>query len=404
MSSRLLCLLAALLCANESRAQDLLDRLDEELTVSAFDHQVRARVSGLLDAEFDAFDLPAPGLIDSTTSPLFNPRLTLFLDAQLGGKFYFFSQVRVDRHFDPSNRGAQIRLDEYALRYTPWEDGRVSLQVGKFATVIGRWVQRHLSWDNPFVNAPLIYENITAIEDRAAPANVADLDAQLRDEKYEYNPTIWGPSYTSGGTIAGRIAWLDYAFEVKNAALASRPEAWDATRVGFAHPTFSGRVGIRPNESWNLGLAASDGSYFQEQAVPTLPPRTGLGDFREHLIAEDVSFAWHHLQLWAECHQTRFEVPLVGNADVLGYFIEGKYQFTPQFFGAVRWNQQFYGDVPDGFGGEAAWGKDAWRADLAVAYRFTPHVQLKIQYDLEHDDNGRAGFGHFFGTQLTVRF
>ncbi len=397
-------LLAALVVAGHVRAQEFLDQLDQRLTLSAFDDQFRARLSGTLDLEFYAFDLPAPGLIDSSSETLFNPRLTLFVDSQIGPAIYFFSQVRVDRHFDPTDQGAQIRLDEYALRITPWEDGRLSVQIGKFATVIGRWVQRHLSWDNPFLNAPLIYENITAVEARLAPAFTADFDPELRDEKYEYNPVIWGPSYTTGASVAGRLGKFDYAVEFKNAPLASRPESWDATRVGFAHPSVSGRLGFRPNEAWNFGVSGSTGSYFEEEAAPTLPPGRTLGDYHEILVAQDVSYERHHLQVWAEFHEARFEVPLVGNADVFGYFLEAKYKFTPQFFGAVRWNQQLYDTVPDGSGGQIPWGHDAWRIDTAVAYRFTPHIQWKVQYDLEHDDNARHGFGHFFGTQLTVRF
>src|SRR6266567_1025556 len=87
--------------------------------------------------------------LDSKIDNLFNPRLTLFLDAQYGSQIYFFAQSRLDRGFDPSDRGAQVRLDEYALRITPWDDGRFALQIGKFATVIGNWVPRHLSWENP---------------------------------------------------------------------------------------------------------------------------------------------------------------------------------------------------------------------------------------------------------------
>ncbi len=405
MTARLCSLVfLAALFASPALAQGFLETLQDRLTLSAFDHQVRARLSGTLDAEFYAFDLPAPGLIDSTTQPLFSPRLTLFVDAQIGPALYFFGQVRVDRHFDPTNRGAQVRADEYALRFTPWEDGRFSLQVGKFATVFGRWVQRHLSWDNPFLNAPLIYENITAIEDRLAPAFQADLDALLADEKYEYNPTIWGASYTSGASVAGRLGQFDYAFEVKNVPLSSRPERWDATRVGFDHPSVSARLGFRPNEAWNFGLSANEGAYFQDEAAPSLPPGRSIGDYRQIIIAQDASFEWHHLQIWAECHEARFEVPLVGDADVLGYFIEAKYKFTPQFFGAMRWNQQLYADVPIGGGREAPWGRDAWRLDTAVTYRFTSQIQGKLQYDLEHNDNARRGLGHFFGAQLTVRF
>src|SRR5437660_12690942 len=113
------CLLACTVHAFE--IDDFFDRLDNALTITAFDGNFRARLSGTLDLEAYHFQQPAPGLIDSKIDNLFNPRLTFFLDAQLGSQFYFFAQSQVDRGFDPSDHGVQIRLDEYALRITPWE-------------------------------------------------------------------------------------------------------------------------------------------------------------------------------------------------------------------------------------------------------------------------------------------
>src|SRR5216110_1675713 len=224
---------------------DLLDQLDTALTISAFQDNLRARLSGTLDLEIYHFDQPAPGLINSSVDTLFNPRLTLFLDAQLGSQIYFFAQTRIDRGFDPSNHGAQIRLDEYALRITPWEDGRFTLQAGKFATVVGNWVPRHLSWDNPFINAPLVDENVTAIADKYAPYSpLYFIYGPYYYEKYTFNPVIWGPSYASGISLSGRLDRFDYAVEMKNASLSSRPESWRVTESGFEHPTFSGRLGF----------------------------------------------------------------------------------------------------------------------------------------------------------------
>src|SRR6266487_3007253 len=245
---------------------------------------------------------------------LFNPRLTLFLDAQLGSQIYFFAQSRLDRGFDPSDHGAQVRLDEYALRFTPWNDGRLNLQVGKFATVVGNRVPRHLSWENPFINAPLVYENITAISDKAAPASPLDFIRSFEaNAKYEFNPVIWGPSYASGISVSGRLGQFDYAAEMKNASLSSRPESWNVTEIGFEHPTFSGRVGFRPNEAWNFGFSASEGPYFRDEAEPTLPPGRDIGNYREFVLGQDASFAWRHLQVWAEFYEARFEVPRVGD-------------------------------------------------------------------------------------------
>src|SRR5205809_2476468 len=265
-----LCLFASTACAFD--IDDSLDLLDSALTLSAFQDNLRARLSGTLDLEIYNLEQPAPGLNDSSIDTLFNPRLTLFLDAQIGSQIYFFAQSRLDRGFDPSNHGAQVRLDEYALRVTPWEDGRLTVQIGTFATVVGNWVPRHLSWENPFINAPLVYENVTAIEDKSAPASLLYfIYGPSYYEKYEFIPVIWGPSYASGISASGQLGRFDYAVEMKNASLSSRPESWHVTERGFEDPTFSGRAGFRPNEAWNFGFSASEGAYFRREAEPKVP-------------------------------------------------------------------------------------------------------------------------------------
>ena len=126
-------------------------------------------MSGLLDLEYYHFPQPPPGLIRADGHDLFHPGSVSSSTRKIGPNVYFFLQTRVDTGFDPSDLGAQWRLDEYALRITPWSDGRLSLQLGRFSTVVGNWVPRHLSWDNPFINAPLLYETATLVSDRELP-------------------------------------------------------------------------------------------------------------------------------------------------------------------------------------------------------------------------------------------
>jgi hypothetical protein len=396
-------------------ADDFLDRIDDALTVAAWHDDLRARLSGTVDLESYPFERPAPGLIFTDGHNLFNPRLTLFLDAQLGSQVYVFAQARADRGFDPHDDGVHLRLDEYAIRLTPWSDGRCNFQLGTFATVVGSWVPRHHAWDNPFITAPLPYENLTGIFDtvaaqsadvllRWAHAGPAAYRGNEYADKYLRVPIIWGPSYTSGAAVSGAIAKVDYAFELKNASLSSRPEVWDAAHTQWQHPTVSGRVAYRPNEMWNLGFSASTGTYLQPSARPTLAAGHDLDDYRETVLGQDLGFAWHHLQVWAELFETRFEIPRVGHADTFAYYLEVKYKFTPQFFGALRWNRQVFGTVRDSEDGLVRWGRNVGRLDLGPGYRFTPHTQLKLQYSLQHEDDGARHFTHLLAAQFVMRF
>lgn len=389
---------ALLALASTAFSQDWLDRVDDALKVSAAGDDLRARLSGLVDAEGYYFEHPAPGLITTTRHLFFNPRLTLFLDGQAGAPFYFFAQSRVDRGFDPGDRGPGVRLDEYAVRFTPWQDGRLSLQIGKAATVFGTWTGRHLSWENPFTNAPLPYENVTAAAGVEPPLAAGPLDPVVQREKYQYLPVIWGPNYATGVSVAGRVDRFEYAAEVKNSALAARPESWDATNIGFRRPAFNGRFGFRPDLAWNLGFSASGGDYLRPEAAPALPRGTGYGDYRETVLGQDVGYSAGHWQVWAEFFESRFEIPRAGNLDAFSYYVEAKYKFTPQLFGALRWNQQAFTNAAGG-----ASARDTHRIDAAAGYRFTAHIQWKLQYSYQ-SGGVPLGNGGTVSTQFTTRF
>src|SRR5271154_6608445 len=103
---RRLCLLNALavlfLAGRAAAQEDFLDSLDDHLKFSACQGALAGHISGLLDLEEYYVQQPAPSLIYEDHSFLFNPRLTLNLDAQLGPQVYLFAQARADRGFDPS--------------------------------------------------------------------------------------------------------------------------------------------------------------------------------------------------------------------------------------------------------------------------------------------------------------
>ncbi len=407
---------SCLLVAATFAAEDCLDRVGEALTFSSPSGDARLHVSGIVDAEYYDTSLPAPGTLFTENGTLFNPRLSLFVDAQVGARVYFFAQVRIDRGFDPSDDGdLECRLDECALRVALAEGGHCSLQIGKFATVVGSWVQRHDSWKNPFITAPLPYENLTGIWDEVAAHSPAQILAwaHIRPpgspaaeyaDKYQRLPIIWGPSYATGAALFGGVGKFEGALEVKNAALASHPSSWDPAQDQWQYPTVSARLGWRPNAMWNIGWSASSGTYLLPSAQATLVPGESLGDYRQVVFGTDVGFAWHHWQWWAELFLNRFEVPAVGDARTLAWYVEAKYKFTPQLFGAVRWNQQQFGTIPDGHGNEVQWGRDIWRADFSAGWRFTPHVQLKAQYSFQHEDRVERADGHTIAAQFTIRF
>jgi hypothetical protein len=394
-------------------ADDFFDRLGDTLSVSSAEGKTRARLSGSVELEGYYQSEPVSDLIFSEKESFINPRLSLFLDVQLGSRWYAFAQARVDRGFDPTDDGSLgVRVEEYAVRFSSPDDGRLNFQVGQFATVVGNWSRRHTAWENPFVTAPLPYDNLTGMWDGDPVTSARTLLAWAHvqpvssgrgvyEDKHQRLPIVWGPSYATGAAISGASGPFEYAIEVKNASLSSRPQAWNHDSRQWRHPTVSGRLGWRPNPAWNIGLNASSGSYLRPEAGASLGPGRGLAEYRQLVLAHDVAFAWRHVQLWAELYAARFEIPGIGEADTYAYYVEAKYKFTPQFSGAVRWNQQGFGRVANE---RMKWGRDVWRIDVAPTYRFTPHIQLKLQFSLRHEAPAVEDLTHSAAAQLTVKF
>jgi hypothetical protein len=397
--------LALVVFATNVQGQEWLDTLDNTLSLKSRNGLFRSDLTGLMDLEGYYMDLRPPGLLFDDES-FFNYRFTFFLDTRLGPHLYSFVQARLDRGFNPGESDFEARMDEYLLRWIPWNDSRLNLQFGKFATVVGSWVQRHDSWQNPLITAPMPYDNMTVITDDNPPATPADFLARrgMPDQKDASRPVIWGPVYAIGWGAFGTLGKFDYAFDLKNAALSSSPYAWVLNDSLWQYPTVSGRLGFRPSPAWNYGVSFSVGPYLSPDAGADLPPGQSIRDYDQITFGYDVSYAWHRWQLWSEVFLSRFQVPNVGNADVLTYYLEAKYKITSSLFAAARWNQQFFGNVNDGAGGQEGWGNDMYRIDLGLGYRFTRHLQGKIQYSFGHRDAALQQGEQLVAAQVTLRF
>jgi hypothetical protein len=411
--------IAALMMGATLPAQEVLEQLGDRLNFSLAGGALQLKLSGSLELEGYAYSAPVADLVSGERDTFFNPRFTLYFDAQSGDRLYLFSQLKLDRGYDvyTEETGLQARFDEYAVRFAAYQAGadRVFLQAGKFATLIGGWTKRHTAWENAFITAPMPYDNLTGVWDVFPVPSVTALlawshvqpvgtaEAVLAD-KHLRLPIVWGAAYAPGVAVAGRWGRLDVAAEIKTVGVSSRPERWDEPFGSGERPTVNARVGWRPDPSWDLGFSVSRGEYLDREPHPRIPAGSDRHDYLETVIAQDIAFNWRHWQVWGEIFAARFTVPGLGNLDTVAGYVETKYRFTPRFSGAVRWNQQFFSHVLDSTGRSVRWDREAWRLDVAPAWRLSPQMQFKLQYSLRHEDPAVDAFTHALAAQLNVRF
>ena len=75
------------------------------------------------------------------------------------------------------------------------------------------------------------------------------------------------------------------------------------------------------------------------------------------------------------------------------------------YIAAARWNQELYANINNGAGGEEPWGNDMYRIDVALGYRFTRHLQTKLQYSFGHRPGALLQQGEqLVAAQATVKF
>ncbi len=391
------------------RFDHAMDRLAERLSFADQSGYWRLQVRGTLDLEGYFFARPPPGLLRTEGSSLWQPRATVYADTQAGPSIYGFAQFRVDRGFDPADQSLEARVDQFALRISPWEDGRFNLQVGQFATVVGQWNRRHGPWRNPFITAPLFYENPTQVHEHQAPGRYASADSEPPESSSGYpgNPVIWGPVYTTGAAVSGRWPKGTWAVELKNAAPLSSPDYWAWWDVGFSEPTAAWRIAYQPDLRWEVGLSAARGAFLSPTAQATLPEGITRGEFSQTLWLLDLGYAHQYWQVWVEGMWTAFRGPGMEEKSSQAYFLEIRRKLTPRFSMAARWNQQFFSLHEDRVTYQKTRsGTEMRRLDLAATFRFNAYAQM--QWELGHrwvtPESGESSGRFSLATRWTLRF
>ena len=356
-----------------------------------------------LEAVVWSGDSPSPALLDLSSEPFFAPRFTLDLEAAAGEHWFLLATARWDRGFDAGARpDGEVRLDEMMLRWQVGDDPRLNFQIGKFPTVFGAWPAGQDFFDDPFLLAPLPYSQIIGINTRNpaanSPAAIAARDngsapAVSTLSKDQWASIIWGPSEATGASVFGATEHLDYALEIKSAALSAHPGAW--SDLSLSHPTVSARCGYRPDAAWAFGVSASRGTWLEENVSGV-----NRSDCIQNTLGLDLRWAHHNLIVSSEIIFSEFETPTAGDLRTASGFLQARWKVSPGFWLASRVGRIVANETDD----HLPWQPAVWRAELGTGWRLTPNLLLKTGYSYTHaDGDGDAG-NHLLGTGLGWRF
>ena len=413
--------------------ESFLERLRQFQSFGTDDGQISFNADLWLTLDYMVFSTPPPGFIQTSNGQIFAPTLSGLFTLDISKHLEFVFLGLVNRGFDPTETSVQSQPAEYYTQLTPFDTPVLNFKGGKFQTAFGQWTNRHFSTQNSLINAPMMYGQMTSVTDGNDGAGIAPNTTSMVARKNvappvtKWIPIVWGPSYASGFQLNGTVEKFDWAFEMKNASLSSRPQEWDLWNRGFNYPTFTGRAGYRPDAAWNIGVSGSSGSYISQAGYGkySAPHTSGkpaagssISDARQTVIGTDISYAHGPLELWSEFAWSQYSIPNTtpnvlntssGDVGAYSYFVEGKWKFMPQFWLSGRWNQQLYSNVTQNqgtpnFGSETPWYNNLWRADACLGFKINRFTQFKVQYSYTEEAGTIDPGQNLFAVELVIQF
>ncbi|MGJ8677938.1 MAG: hypothetical protein ACSHX0_10510 [Akkermansiaceae bacterium] len=370
------------------------------LSMACFSSQLTAqnfKISGSLENTLWLSNSPSAAFLEFDDNDLlYAPHVSLSFEYQPDPRFYFHGTFSYDKGFDAGTRpDGQFRLDALILRYRPFGDNTLNIQVGKFPTIVGNWVPTHDYYEDPFLLSPLPYSAITGVNVKGianhSPQAIEDRsDASgpnIHNAKENWSSIIWGPAYSNGLAVFGNNNQFDYAFEIKNTFLGSQAEEWELGQGDFTNPTFSTRLGYSLDASLAFGISASYGPYLNASSTDSLPAELQRSDFNQSLLGLDLRWAHRDWIISGEAFLAHYET-LDEDLQSMNYYVQARYKAAPGFWLAGRFGQTHSNRVSIPSGGDASWSPDLTRAELAAGWRITNDLLMKVQYTYTVVTNG----------------
>ena len=383
-------------------------------------------VSGTFDLLLSAADAEAleANQMRRGDSPLSHLRLSLFGDVVLSDRLTLFNQLPIETS-SRATVGTYLRsYIHYRLFETDGAD--LHIEAGKIPTPFGHFTQRAYTDKNPLLGHPLMYHYATALRSNQLPATNADLLRHRGEGRsssfsgYEGGgasapnsglPLVYDSCWDFGGSFVGSVWRFEYLVAVTSGTLSDPRSSASDNNDGRQ---LALRLGFVPFTGLLVRGSFARGPYL-DRAVGDALQMSGreVEDFHQQIAGLSVEYGIGHLQVNAEVAANGWESPNIVDArnrsmdlEVLGYYVEGKYNLRPGLHAALRFGGLRFSDIDDGSaaGTSVPWDFDVERLEFGLGYRPTEHLITKLTTQL--NDFGRPGNvgERILATQLTVLF
>lgn len=329
--------------------------------------------------------------------------LRVLIEGAVNPQFAVFGQVVLHEE-------SGVYVDGAYVMWTPRSDHDFHVLAGKLPWLIGTFAPRTYSDKNPLIGKPLIYQHHTTLVWYTLPTDADALLAArgtgqsgigyLGGDGYGM-PVVDDSWWDTGVVASGSVRGFEYSLGLNNGTPGWGNGAEDENREN----TMLGRIGYAPVPWLRFGVSGAHGPYLIENLNMTLPAGQRPEDYHQQLWMGDLEVLSGHVELRAEGVANTWETPHLGNLDVRGGYVEGKFTLTAGLWAAARWDAMRFSDVTDSSGTSQPWDCDQDRLETGLGLRWDRNVFLKgvFQRNLQHA-TGSDRRADLYALQLTVLF
>ena len=370
----------------------------------------RLVVSGEVAAAIAPEDTGYVNYTDYEQSALRQVRAGLTTALSLGAKASVLSEVRTET-------GKAFDVYALFLRFRPWDERPVDVQVGRIPPTFGAFSRRDYGIDNPLIGYPLAYQYLTSLRADALPATADDL-LRMRGRGWRPSFPIGDQSPQPGLPLMSALRW-DTGAQVR---VGDRPLQLvvSVTNGSLSNPLVSddnggkqlaGRLAYQPSAGFVMGVSAGRAAYLSRAATDPLPAISN-GAFAQESVGVDIEYSRDHWLVRAEGLLSRWKVPMVDTPFIdsplraVGLFVEGRYTLRPGFYVAGRTDylgfSKITGTLDDGL--PTPWDFPVTRMEVGGGYYILRNVLGKIAYQQNWRDNPFGGRTRFVTAQVVYWF
>ena len=310
-----------------------------------------------------------------------------------------FAELLYDIESTPRLNGAYLVVNE--IGGLDW----LTLRAGMAPSLIGNYGLRSTYFNaNPVIGVPLVHQHRTTL-DGSGLATAEDL-LRRRDQNVIGLPMMYDACWNPVAELMGNFERMEFSLGVTHGSLSNPLQTRQVDGVQVL-----GRVGWEPVVGLRLGASGALGPYI---GGPNRDPGTGAttfpgepDDYDQRIVGVDAEWLIRRLRFNSEFYVSQWEVPLVAeDIDVRGGYVEGRWDFLPEWFGALRVGALVFSeiDVPAPGTGSTGWDDDVLRVESSLTYRLAREVHLRGNWQHTRFMTGEEEPIDLVGIQLRAVF